>query len=283
MTDVQSILLVVLEVAFGFAVGSFLCVIIERMPVILEESDRFGDMYGMRPWKEVIGGSSRCSTCGEPIRARDKIPLVSWLVLRGQCRGCGDRIPAFHPVVELAVPAVGAAVVISMGWGWQVIPVLWLVPVGIAVSAIDFRTYMVPTRLVWPAFFVSLALSVVSALVAHEPRWLLGGVVGLLAVAGPLFVIWFILPRGMGFGDVRLATLLGWTVGFGSIDGSWVTAFFIGVLTLAGAAVVGIVLSIVGLTARGRHAKVPFAPSLVIASLVCACFAGYILNGFGIN
>lgn len=283
MTDVQTVLLAVLGVAFGFAVGSFLCVIIERMPIVLDEPDRFGDLYGMRSWSEVVGGSSRCSTCGEPIRAVDKIPLVSWLALRGKCRGCGDRIPAFHPVVELAVPAVGAAVVVAMGWGWQVLPVLWLVPVGIAVSAIDFRTYMVPTRLVWPAFFVSLALSGVAAAAAHEPRWLLGGAVGLLTVAGPLFVIWFILPRGMGFGDVRLATLLGWTVGFGSIDGSWVTACFTGVLTIAAAAVVGIVMSIVGLTARGRHAKVPFAPSLVIAALICVCFAAELLKGFQIN
>ena len=161
-------------------------------------------------------------------------------------------------------------------------PALWLVPVGVAVAAIDFRVFMVPTRIVWPAFFVSLALSGVAVAVENQPRWLLGGIVGLLAFAGPLFLIWFALPGGMGFGDVRLATLLGWTVGFTAIDGSWMTALFVAITALLGAAFVGIILSIIGVTARGRHAKVPFAPSMILSVLLCIAFAEELIAGFEI-
>ena len=283
MSATQATVLVIFGIAAAFAVGSFTCVVIDRMPFALDEPDRFGDLYGMRPWGEVLGGSSRCSGCGQPIRAIDKIPVVSWLLLRGRCKNCGSLIAAYHPLVEFAVPLVCVVVVAGMGWGWHVLPVLWLVPVGLAVSVIDVQIYMVPTRLVWPAFFVSLALSGIAVFAAHEPRWLLGGAVGLLTVAGPLFIIWFVLPGGMGFGDVRLATFLGWTVGFASIDGSWVTAFFIGVMTLAASAVIGIVLSVVGLTARGRHAKVPFAPSLVLSAVACASLAEVLVRGFQIR
>lgn len=276
------IVLAVFGVLGAFAVGSFLCVVIERMPVLLDEPDRFGDLYGMRPWGEVLGGSSRCSGCGADIRPYDKIPTISWLVLRGKCRTCGDRIPGFHPLVELAVPAISVGLVLALGWGWRSVPALWLVPVGVAVAAIDFRVFMVPTRIVWPAFFVSLALSGVAVAVENQPRWLLGGIVGLLAFAGPLFLIWFALPGGMGFGDVRLATLLGWTVGFTAIDGSWMTALFVAITALLGAAFVGIILSIIGVTARGRHAKVPFAPSMILSVLLCIAFAEELIAGFEI-
>lgn len=282
MSSLQAVVLAIFGGLAGFAVGSFACVVIERLPVALDEPDQFGDLYGTRPWREVLGGNSRCSSCGAPIRAVDKIPFVSWLVLQGRCRGCNDRIPAFHPGVELAVPLIGAALVIALEWGWWLLPVLWLVPVGIAVSVIDVRTYIVPTKIVWPAFGVSLVLSVIAALVAHHPRWLFGGLVGIVVLSGPLFAIWFIMPRGMGFGDVRLTVLLGWTLGFVSITGSWVTVAFMAALTLTMAAVIGIVFGIVGLSVRGRNAKVPFGPSLVLGTLIAVAFAEELLRGFAV-
>lgn len=283
MSSAQQAVLLAFGVVAGFCIGSLICVVIERLPLALDEPNEFGDLYDTRPWRDVLGGSSRCSGCGSPIKAYDKIPFVSWLFLRGRCRTCGDRIPGFHPVVELAVPVVGLLLGVALGWGWRLGPVLLLVPVGLAVSVIDLRTLIVPTRLVWPAFAASLVLSGIGALAAHQPRWLLGGLVGIALLAGPLFVIWFILPQGMGFGDVRLAVLLGWTVGFVAIDGAWVTALFVAVCTLALAAGFGIVFGVIGMIVAGRRAKIPFGPALVAASFVCIAFAAEILRGFAIT
>ena len=274
------IVLAVFGVLGAFAVGSFLCVVIERMPVLLDEPDRFGDLYGMRPWGEVLGGSSRCSGCGADIRPYDKIPTISWLVLRGKCRTCGDRIPGFHPLVELAVPAISVALVAAYGWEARLLCALWLVPVGVAVSAIDFRTFMVPTKVVWPAFGVSLGISTVVAAAVGEPRWLLGGLTGVAALAGPLAFLWFVFPAGMGFGDVRLATLVGWTVGFSGVGSSPWSAVLLSALTIAVAAVMGLAVGLVVLGVRGRKARVPFGPALVAAGLICIAFARVVLEAY---
>ncbi len=262
------------------AIGSFTCVIIDRLPVYSDEPNEYGEHWDTRPWREVLGGHSRCSSCGEPVRPVDNIPVVSWLVLRGRCRGCGDRIPAFHPVVELLCPLLFLGAVATVGLDdWRILVVLWLIPTGVAVAAIDLRTLIVPTRIVWPAFVVTVALSVLAAGVDGRWGWLLNAAVGLLVLAGPLFLLWFLIPAGMGFGDVRLAVLLGWSVGF--FSGVRPTAAVVLLLIcLTIAALVGLVLGIVALGARGRKAKVPFGPALLISGYLCILWAPEILDPF---
>jgi leader peptidase (prepilin peptidase) / N-methyltransferase len=276
------IILLVVGILIGLAVGSFTCVVIDRLPYERDEPDEYGDTWGTRPWREVVSGTSRCSSCGAGVRPRDNIPVLGWLLLRGRCRDCGERIPAFHPVVELLVPAGFLSSVWAVGWDWRLLPVLWLVPVGVAVSVIDLRTLIVPTRIVWPALGVSVVLSAAAvAARGGEWSWLLTAGVGALALSGPLFLIWFINPRGMGFGDVRLSVLLGWTVGF--YAGSRPAAGAIGaLLALALASVVGVVMGVVVLGARGRKAQVPFGPSLVIGAFTCALLAEPLLDAFGV-
>lgn len=282
MTVQTTTIFAIATILAAAAVGSFVCVVIERLPVELDAPDEFGDSFGSRPWSEVVGGSSRCSSCGSPIAWHHKVPVVSWVLLRGRCKECGSRIPGFHPIVELAVPLLVAVLLFGLGWTWRIGPVLWLVPVGIAVAAIDLRTLIVPTKLVWPAFVVSVAIAVAVAALESSPRWLFGGLIGVVTIAGPLAVVWFILPGGMGFGDVRLATLLGWTVGFATIDGSWVTALFTGVATLALAAVIGVMTGVVGIVACGRGRKVPFGPALVVASFAVILLGSVLIEGFAI-
>lgn len=283
MNTAQLIVLAVFGALAGACVGSFVCVVIDRMPFELDGPNEFGDRWGTHPWREVLGGESRCSSCGADIRATDNVPLLGWLRLRGKCRGCGARIPGYLPLVELLVPAIGAWMVATVGLHWQLLPVLWLVPVGVAIAGIDLRSYIVPTKLVWPAWFVSIALSVVAAAGAGEWRWLLGAALGALTFAGPLFVIWFIRPAGMGFGDIRLTVLLGWTVGLVAATDRPISSVFMAVCSLSLSAVIGIVLAFVGLTARGRNARVPFGPPLVLGTLVCIAWAPEILRAFDIT
>ena len=206
--------------------------------------------------------------------------MVSWLILRGNCRGCGDRIPGFHPVVELITPLLFLGAVWSIGSDWRLLPALWLIPVGVSVSAIDLRTMIVPTRIVWPAFFVSVALSVVAAVAEGEWLWLRNGVIGILVLAGPLFVLWFLLPKSMGFGDVRLATLLGFSIGFFS-GVRPMGGVALAVCALGLASILGLTVGIVALGARGRKAQVPFGPSMVASAFICIALASQILEPFG--
>jgi len=273
----REIVFLVFCILAGACIGSFVNVVIHRLPRPLDEPNEFGDLWDTNPWRSVLGGDSSCADCGRKLTFGDLIPVFSWLVLRGRCRDCGARIAAYHPLVEALVPALGVAAWLGVGWGWRLPLLLWLIPTGLAISVIDFQVLIVPTRIVWPTFFVAVGLAVVVALVIDEPRFLLNGLVGIAALAGPLFVIWFIMPSGMGFGDVRLATLLGWCVGFSS-GRSYGHSATLSFLTLAAAAVLGLIIGIGALGARGRNAKVPFGPSLLIAGWAVALFAPTVIG-----
>lgn len=264
----------------GLAVGSFVCVIIDRLPIERDEPAKTGEVWTTRPWREVVGGTSRCSSCGAGVRPYDNIPVLGWLMLRGRCRDCSERIPGFHPLVELVVPALAVLMYWRIGETWPLLPALWMVPLSVALAVVDLRTMIVPTRLVWPAFFGAVITSVVAALAASEPGWLVSALFGVLVAAGPLFVIWFIMPSGMGFGDVRLAVFLGWNVGFaaGVVDTRILVAVMATVLLMTVGAFGGILLA--GILRVGFGIQLPFGPSLVLAALAMVAFAQPILEPF---
>ena len=271
------IALLVLGALGSLAVGSFTNVVIDRLPLALDEPNEHGELWDSRPWSEVFGGRSGCSDCGADVRPIDNIPVVSWLVLRGRCRACGARIPAFHILVELSVPLLFLGALWALDLSWSLLPALWLIPVGVAVAVIDLRTLIVPTRIVWPAFLVSVLLCVLAAGLEGEWDWLLSAVAGMAVLALPLFLIWFAVPHGMGFGDVRLAILLGFNVGFYAL-GSVLGAVFLSVLCMGGSAVLGVLMGVIALGARGRGAKVPFGPALVAGAFLCIAFAEPIID-----
>ncbi len=262
------------------AVGSFTCVVIDRMPYELDEPDEYGDRWGTRTWREVAAGRSRCDSCDADVRSTDNIPVLSYLLLRGRCRECSDRIPAFHLLVELLVPLLFALTFWRFGWSWALLPVAVLIPPAVALAVIDLRTFIVPTRIIWPTFFVEVAVCVVAAGLLGRWDLLVGCAVGLAVFAGPLFAIWFIHPRGMGFGDVRLSVLVGWTVGFYA-DGSALAAGILVAVALFLAAVLGVIIGIGALGARGRKAQVPFGPSIVLGGYTAIVLAAPILEAFG--
>ncbi len=278
MTGIEWIALVFGALLFT-AIGSFTCVIVDRLPLHLDEPNQYGELWDTRPWGEVFGGNSRCSTCGTPVRPIDNIPILSWLILRGKCRSCGERIPAFHPIVELLCPLLFLGAVWAVGWSWIIVPALWLIPVGVAVGAIDLRTLIVPTRLVWPSLAVAVVLSASAAIAVDEPGRLLSSLVGVAVLAGPLFLLWFVIPKGMGFGDVRLAVLLGWTVGFYA-GTKPMASVILAIICLTVASLVGIVVGFAAMGARGRRSKVPFGPALVAGAFFCIALAPQILDPF---
>lgn len=259
------------------AVGSFTCVVIDRLPVPLDEPDQYGDVFASRAWGEVIGGNSHCSQCQAHIAWYDNVPVASWVMLRGRCRSCGVKIDLYHPLVELAAPVAFVLALWALGVTWLLLPVLWFIPVALAIAVIDFRILIVPTRIVWPATAVMVILGVISAGFTGDWGRLLSAVIAMLALAGPLFLLWFALPAGMGFGDVRLSVMVGLLVGFYSGD-NLAQAALLGLMALLGASVIGVLYGLLGLVVGGKGTKIPFGPALVSSGFACALLAPQILD-----
>lgn len=222
----------------GAIVGSFLNVVIHRLP-------RGGSLSHPR---------SRCPGCKAPIAPYDNVPILSWLLLRGHCRRCGERISPRYPAVELLTAACFAAVVAARGFDERLALELPFVAILIAIAGIDLEHRIVPNRIVAPAAVWALAAAAFVAS-AELPE---------LAIAGAAAFLLLLLaavayPAGMGMGDVKLAGMMGLYLG-ASVAPALLAAFATGAL-------VGI-----GIIARegaaGRKKGVPFAPFLALGGLV---------------
>jgi leader peptidase (prepilin peptidase)/N-methyltransferase len=182
----------------GLAVGSFLNVVIHRVPA--KES--------------VVRPRSRCPQCKTELASRDNIPVVSWLLLRGKCRTCGTAISARYPLVEVFTAALFAACGARFADSWALPAYLLLFASLIAISAIDLELYIIPNRIVYPTLFAGAALLVAGALGDGDPKRIRNAAIGGAAAWCALLVVHFIQPRGMGFGDVRLSAVLGMYLGW---------------------------------------------------------------------
>ena len=241
-------------VVLGLIVGSFLNVVIHRVP--RKES--------------VVSPPSACPSCGTRIAARDNIPVVSWLLLKGRCRTCGAPISARYPLIEALTAAVFAGVGAHFGRAWELPAFLVLAATLIAVAFIDLEHYIVPNRILNAALFLGVPLLVLAA--AADDRWsdfrgaLIGGVLGLAL----LLAIHLVNPRGMGMGDVKLAGVEGLYLGFLGLR-HVLFGLFLGFLL---GSVGGILL--IATRIRSRRDHIPFAPFLAAGALL-AVFVG---NGF---
>lgn len=286
MSPTQSVA-VVFGLLAGSSIGSFANVVIDRLPLRRAESGASldgiaGAHWDTRPWREVLHGPSRCGSCRRRLGTLELIPVLSWLALRGRCRGCGHQIEAYHPLVEILVPALGAAVVLERGLVWQTVVLWWLVVVGVVVAVVDLRTLLVPNRIVWPALVVAVVLIIVGAVVDQSISVLIWAAIGAGCVAGPLWLIWWFRPAAMGFGDVRLGGFLGVVLGSVGAGPSTriIDVVWLAVLCLGVSALVGLALAVA--TTRLRHsAQIPFAPALVIATFIVSLYSGRLLAALG--
>ena len=174
----------------GLALGSFLNVVAARVPLR----------------RSVVKPASACMSCGTTLAWYDNIPLVSWLLLRGRCRSCGEPIPWKYPLVELVTALLVAACVLVFGLTWDAAVAALFCAALVAVSVTDLERRIIPNRIVLPAAAVIL---IAQTLLNPSPEWLLAGV----GAAGFLLVAALAYPAGMGMGDVKLALLLGVALG----------------------------------------------------------------------
>src|SRR2546426_141253 len=199
----------------GLLVGSFLNVVIWRVPRKLS----------------VVRPPSHCPQCETPIRPRDNVPVLSWLLLRGKCRHCGNPIPVRYPLVEASGGVLFAAVALRFGTDWALPAYLVLTAALLAISIIDLEHFIVPDRITAPLTVSALALLGLAA-VADGNGWRYGRtLLGGLAFFAFLLVLNLLYPRGMGMGDVKLSfslgLYLGW-LGWGQVFLGGFLAFLLG-------------------------------------------------------
>ena len=228
-------------VAPGLAVGSFLNVVASRLPI-------------RRPLSRP---RSACMSCGAEIKPYDNLPLVSYAILRGRCRSCGERIPVRYPIVELLTAALIVACGLRFGLTADAVVAAFFCAVLVVISAIDLERRIIPNRIVLPATGVVL---VAQTLLHPSLEWTLAA----LGAALFLFIPLLAYPAGMGMGDVKLALLLG------AMLGRDVTvALMLGLIA-------GVIPSVFLLARHGMGARkkaIPFGPFLALGGVI-ALFAG---------
>lgn len=241
----------------GLVFGSFLTVVVYRVP--RKES--------------VVRPRSRCPRCGSEIRARDNVPVVSYLALRGRCRVCGHRISPEYPLTEFLTAGLFAAAAAVFDPLFVAILIAPFLGVMLAVGLIDARWRIVPNRVVYPAI-VLFAGTIVGGDVAGADVDALRAGAGMVAYGLPLMAVALAIPKGMGMGDVKLAGLIGLVLG--SLGLKYVAvAAAVGVLGGG----IGGVLAILFLGYRRRQ-QIPFGPFLAGGAVVAALAAPAIAKAY---
>jgi leader peptidase (prepilin peptidase)/N-methyltransferase len=231
---------------FGLLIGSFLNVVIWRVP--RNES--------------IVAPPSHCPSCDTRLAARDNVPVLSWVLLRGKCRYCGVGISARYPAVELLTGLLFAAVGARFADEAWVLPAYLVFTAGlVALSVIDLDTFLLPNRVLYPVGFISVPLLLAGSALEGEIGAFGRALGGGAAAFAVFYVIHIISPRGMGFGDVRLSFLLGCFLGWIS----WLHVFFGLFAGFLYGAVVGVAL--IALRRHERRQHIPFGPFLAAGAL----------------
>jgi leader peptidase (prepilin peptidase)/N-methyltransferase len=233
---------VVVAALFGLTVGSFLNVVVHRLP----------------RGESLVSPRSRCPSCGAPIAAWDNVPVLSWLILRGRCRRCRAPIAVRYPAIELANAALWALVFrLAPSWG-DLASGLLLASSCLALLAIDYDHQILPDAITLPGIAAGLALSFVSVM-----RTPLSALIGAAVGAGGLFLVAFAYEKiagheGMGLGDVKMLGMIGAFLGPAGV-----------LVTILAASVSGSVVGLALILARGGDGKtrLPFGVFLAVGAV----------------
>ena len=261
---------------FGAALGSFLNVVILRMPRRLEwqwkrdSREMLGEpeLYDPPP-PGIVVERSHCPHCKAQLSWYENIPLVSWLIQRGKCRHCGAPVSVQYPLVELLTMLLVVACVWRFGFGWQGFGAIVLTCFLIALAGIDLRTQLLPDQLTLPLLWLGLIAASDSLYMPVKPA-LLGAIAGYVS----LWSVWWLFKQitgkeGMGHGDFKLLAALGaWT----GLQGILPTILM---SSLVGAIIGSIWLAMKG---RDRATPIPFGPYLAVAGWIVFMWGGQMID-----
>ena len=222
----------------GLVIGSFLNVVVWRVP----------------RGESINKPRSACPNCGHQLRARDNVPVISWLILRGKCRDCQAKISVRYPLIELLTATLFVLVWWKFGFTLGFVAFAYLAALSVALTSIDLAVHRLPNVLVLPAYPVLAVLFTADSAMAGEWWPLIRALIGGVALFVFYFVAAVVYPGGMGFGDVKLAGVLGaalaW-LGWGPLIIGSFAAFLLG-------GIGGLVL--MALKKTERRGGIPFGP-----------------------
>ena len=274
----------------GLIIGSFLNVVIYRLPIILEREWRSQASEVLATGSEPAAATappkrftlstprSACPNCKAPITALQNIPLISWLVLRGRCASCKVKISARYPLVELATGVLSAWVAWHFGFGAPAACALLITWALIALTGIDIDHQLLPDNitlpLMWAGLLAAVAIGPVpgAALPVSPQDALIGAAAGYISLWLVFHAFKLVTGKeGMGYGDFKLFAALGAWLG-------WKVLPMIIVLSAATGAVLGILMIV--LRGRDRRAPMPFGPYLAAAGWLAMMYGDSLLNGY---
>jgi leader peptidase (prepilin peptidase)/N-methyltransferase len=244
-------LVVAFATLMGLVVGSFLNVVVWRVP----------------RGESVVSPPSHCPRCDTPISPRDNVPVLSWLLLRGRCRHCGNPISARYPLVEAGTALVFGALALRLGADWALPAFLYLGAVCVALALIDLDHKRLPNVLTLPSYVVGVVLLGLAALLSHDPGAFVRALIGMAILYAVYFLLAFAYPAGMGFGDVKLAGVLGLYLGWLGWP-TWFVGWLLGFL-------LGGLFGVLALLVKRatRKTQVPYGPFMILGAFV-AIWAG---------
>ena len=269
-----------LATVFGLIIGSFLNVVIHRLPRIMERewrqecAESFPE-YNIEPPQGVYNLSvprSNCPKCDTPIRLIDNIPVISWLMLKGQCHQCSAKISARYPLVELLSGALSFVVAYQLGFGYFTIALICFTFVLIAATFIDLDTMLLPDQLTLPLTWAGIALSLLQISPVSLQDSVIGAIAGYLSLWSVYWLFKLVTGKeGMGYGDFKLLAALG----------AWLGWQYLPMVILL-SSLVGLVFGLIQLRLKqqGIDKAFPFGPYLAIAGWISMIWGSDVLNWY---
>jgi leader peptidase (prepilin peptidase) / N-methyltransferase len=272
-----------LAIIFGLLVGSFLNVVIYRLPKMMERDWRAQcaeiatnqsgspETPESPPAYNLVVPRSACPSCGHQITALENIPVFSYLALRGRCRKCAIKISPRYPIVEALTGLLSGLIAWHFGFGWAGLSALVLLWALIALTFIDADTQLLPDDITLPLIWLGLIVNIDHTFTDLTSA-VLGAVFGYLALWAVYWVFKLLTKKeGMGYGDFKLLAALGAWLG-------WQMLPLVILLSSVVGAIVGIVLIV--LARMGRNIPLPFGPYLAMAGLVALLWGKPIMDGY---
>jgi len=256
---------------FGLLIGSFLNVVIYRLPILLHrEEDAFiAEHQGTHPQLNqeafnLVVPRSRCSACGHQITALENLPLISYIFLRGKCSACKTPISLRYPAIEALTALLSFLVAWHFGPSLQALASLVFLYFLIGLTFIDIDTQLLPDRMTLPLLWMGLLINLLGFGFTNLHDAVIGAMAGYLSLWSVYWLFKIVTGKeGMGYGDFKLLAALGAWLG-------WQMLPLVILLSSVAGAVIGIVIII--LSRRGKDIPIPFGPYLAIAGFIALLY-----------
>ena len=262
----------------GLAIGSFLNVVIYRLPIIMEREwlSHCAEITQKKvtPQQEKFSlstPSSRCPHCGHAITVKENIPVISYIMLRGKCSDCGTRISVRYPIIESVTAILSVIIAWHFGFNWAALAGLFFTWALIALTMIDIDEQLLPDSITLPFLWLGLGLSLGNIFIGSQEA-IIGAIAGYLSLWSVYWLFKLLTGKeGMGYGDFKLLAMLGAWMG-------WKMLPAIILLSSAVGAVVGIMLILV--RGRDKTIPIPFGPYLSAAGWIALLWGQDLINAY---